>query len=298
MSKSKGIAEAQASENTGIAPLSNEMAERASKVDDGANLELRPRLRINRGLEMVVGTSTSKFKDGLDFIVLGVKGITRELHDVRYDPKNTKPPSCFSLDGEVPHELANPPMVIDRSSGESRPATGCQTDCPGSRNGFKCSYKRQIVGVVPDKVTKGAIVSFPLPAVSIFHKGDVEDNDFPDDATGLIPYIERVKSIATDGDSSIKLFQLVTHIKAHSVVPQGEAASFNFRDADGNIKATPPEIVNKCIDIMETPEYQKALNSYEQYLITGAKITDKEEAEETSAEPDMPQSDNVDDLKS
>lgn len=288
---------AEIDDNTGIASIPADLREQASEQDDGADVELRPRLRIDGGIELVVGNDVRDFPDGIDVIALSVKPITRELRDTAYDADNPQPPSCFSLDGETPHELANPPMTVNRQTGDMQPATGCRTDCPGERNGYKCGYKRQVTCVVPDNINSAGLISFPVPSMGIFNKGDVEKNPDPENRTGLLNYIEKVKSVGTDGEP-IKLFQIVTNITAHKVKGKGETVTFSFRDKDsGNINATSPDQLRKCIELMGTEEYTKVNNSYENYLITGAKM--KKEAEEAEVTDDAPPpvADNIDDLK-
>jgi len=281
----------------GITAIPQDLQDQASKMDDGADVELRPRLRIDGGIELVVGNDVRDFPDGINVIALGIKPITRELRDTTYDVDNPQPPSCFSLDGETPHELANPPMVIDRATGDTKPASGCRTDCPGERNGFKCGYKRQVTCVVPDNISETGLISFPVPSMGIFNKGDVEKNPDPDNRTGLLNYIEKVKSVGTDGEP-IKLFQIITSIMAHKVKGKGETVTFSFRDKEsGDINATNEDQLRKCINLMGTDAYAKVANSYENYLITGAKMKQEKEDETVTEDADAPVADNIDDLK-
>ena len=284
-----------------LKPLNKALAAKVAQSSDGVEIDLRPRLKMDGGeLALNIAGEDREVGKTLAVIILGVSSITRELHDSTWDAENPLPATCFSVDSTTPHILGNPPLVIDRTSGDTRPANSCKGlgECAGERLGFPCRTKRHVVCVLADNITETGLISFPIPNVSLWHEGDLKSN--PDGHLGFEGYVKQVKSLGADGVQA-KLFQVVTEVTVHKSKKAGHAMSFNFRTKEGGLNITPDLLIERIADLMTTHEYKECLNSYQEYLVLGGELAKKKRIEaegtETTKAPDAPKaSGNVDDL--
>jgi len=260
--------------------------------DDGADSDSMPRARVSKGaIGLLMGASEQRHQN-LKYVIIGVKPQTyRELTDQKYDPKNTVPPSCYSLDGEKPHETANPPQILDMVTGKPRRPKDC-SECSGERNGQKCTYKKHMVCGLENMANEQGLFTFTIPAMSAFHGGDLLDNDRPDQQLGLIKHLERMKNIPTKSGKPVKTVQLFTTSKILAGKQMGEAATFSFNAPDGSIMQVPVREAIAYAKLSQTDYFAKLMDSYEQYLLQAGRYWAKKRAEnegdQVSEEPAAP----------
>jgi len=262
----------------------------ANEVDDGADVEITRILKLDGGITLKSGDLETSLGNEVEILVLGMKPLGRGCFEGTYDPKAASTPVCFSLDARKPHELARPPMIIDRNTGETVPASTCKGktgDCPGMIGENTCGWKRHIVCVFRDNITESGLISFPIPSASLFHKGDVKNNPDPDNRTGFELYYKGVKSLPTEDGKPPKLFQVVTSVMWHKQEQRGEAFSFSCVK-DGAVMISGKDEWDQCVALMQTDAYRDMLDRYDNYLIEGAKrrIAEEQEADQTEGAPE------------
>lgn len=298
MSK-KDIAKSQ--EPQGLAAIPEDLQDQMDEVDDGADSDVVRILKLDGGVTLKTGQDEVSLGQDVDVIILGMMPLGRGCHEGLYDPKNVSTPICFSLDARTPHELSRPPMIIDRNTGKKMPATTCKGktgNCTGVIGENTCGWKRHIVCVLRDNISVSGMISFPIPSAALFNKGDVKNNPDPENRVGMEMYYKKVKALPTANGKPAKMFQVVTNIMWHKQNERGETFTFSCMDGDGNIMGTAPDEWAKCVDLMQTEEYETMLRRYDDYLIEGAKrrIAEEDEANNPVEGAPEPSTDNFDDL--
>lgn len=298
MANKKEVAKAQ----QGLEALPEDLQAQMDEMDDGADADITRILKLDGGITLRVGEDETSLGQDVDILILGMMPLGRGCFEGAYDPKNVSTPTCFSLDARTPHELAKPPQVIDRSSGNLVPASSCKGktgNCVGMIGENTCGWKRHVVCVLRDNISVSGLISFPIPSAALFNKGDVKNNPDPENRVGLEMYYKKVKALPTANGKPVKMFQVVTSVKWHKQNERGETFTFScINPEDGSIQGSHPTECIEAMKVMRTDEYQAMLGRYDDYLIEGAKrkIAEAEEAANPATDAPEPSTDDLADL--